>query len=431
MPHAAAFFPFIAASLILPMIAFAIVRLCWFFSCRVGKSLGIRVFLLSAGIFLAIVLDLALLKSIDWSGIPGWLRVLGGLGLLVVLYMAAMAFVATIYVREISIRLSANGPSTWLTGLAIGILAFATLVTIRVGIPTFDGTPLLVTGVDMLQLRSIDMMSVVVLVLACLCYTEGTRLSALPANDGIALGWRIGLATAMLSIFSKVVGQKVPFGKDVLWFTEERSNISALSPYTAERFQETLIAFWQSDAIAVLVLLMIGALLLLPALLSFSAAPAWRRSSVAFVAAAWLVSSSVFALNYPSGEFNLMPAANHGFILVAGLVVGAALGVCVHRLIDNLHQWRTLANAPYIVKLITPPWLILAALALLLFGVFLALPDPAVSADALAVGMALRFGVIAFAAIWSIRHCARIYRGNIVDELVAAVQPPELETHRP
>ena len=427
---AAAFFPLIATSLLLPMMAFAVVRLGWFFSRPVGKKSGVKILLLSAAILSAATLSLFLLKGVDWSGIPFWLRLSGVVGLMAILIASAAVLFAVLGMWGILVQLASKARSTWLTGLAMGIVALTILIAIRVGVPTVDMSPLLLTDLDMLQLRSIDLMTVAAMVLGYLCLVEGDRTDATsPAND-ISPSWRVGLAVATFTIFSKLVGQDMPTAKEILWFAEERLDIAALRPYEINSFQEILIAFWQSDAISILVLTMIAALLLLPAALRVSASPRSALISAFLVASLWFMIAATFAVLYPAGEFAPALPAYHRELLVVGLASGAVLGAFMNNLIDMLGRWRQQPKAPYIVRLVTPTWLLLIVWGSVLIALLLMLPNPVVSTEALTIGMAVRFGIIALAAIWSIRHCATIYRRNIIDELIDDIEKTELEASK-
>lgn len=420
---AATFLPVIGLSLGVPMLAFAILRLGWFFTCRVDKNSGAKTFLIMMGAPAA----LALLTSTDWSNFASWLRVPLILMLLAFTFISGAFFLAAGFVRERAIQVARTAHPTWLTGLSIGIIGMAAAVATRVGWPSYDTAPLLTAHVDMIQLRSINLLSVVGLLLVALFYLEDLHIVGQMPEGGGATGWRnVGLLVVAFGLNKLISFDPLP-ERRIDWFLDVRTEIAAIPLYRLEDFQEILIALWQRDAMAVLIISMIAVLLLLPLLLTLGNTAGWRRLATAFAALSWLAFAGTFALIYPAGEFDLALFPHHGFFLISGLAIGAILGKFA---LNWLHTWREAQNAPHLLRKLTPGQLLLLALVALLVGAYFASRQMSDLALALTFNMSLRFGVIAFATVWSVRYCARIYEGNNVGAPVATANTPALETQR-
>jgi hypothetical protein len=100
-------------------------------------------------------------------------------------------------------------------------------------------------------------------------------------------------------------------------------------------------------------------------------------------------------------------------------------------LLNRLAKWRSLPNAHSLLKLISPPWIFLSALTIALCIAFLSLPAQAESGTNFLIAMSIRFGIVALAAIWSIRHCARIYSIDAIQQLIDETERDELKICKP
>jgi hypothetical protein len=428
---AASYYPIVAAYMVPPMIAFAVCRLLWFLTYRIGKSSNLKFFLIALGISAVVAFGLAFLTGASWPSVPGWLRVIGGLGVYLATIAAAAALAFTMSLREALIQLSGSRPSTWLTGISVGILGCVTIAASQVDIWDLDAAALVTTSVDTLLLRRFDLMHVATLAIVCICFADGSRYEVTPAHEQVSEFWRFGIAGAATTIFFKVVDQDLPSRDDIIWFAGERADLSDIPHYRTGDFQEIVRAFWQADAIAILSLLMVAALLLLPLLLSFRSTRAWRRFSAVLTAILWFAASAFFASNYPQSEFAMAKLGPHSAFLLSGLTAGALLGTCMPALLNRLAKWRSLPNAHSLLKLISPPWIFLSALTIALCIAFLSLPAQAESGTNFLIAMSIRFGIVALAAIWSIRHCARIYSIDAIQQLIDETERDELKICKP
>lgn len=406
---AASFYPLIAAYVLPPLVAFAALRLCWFFGSRFGLTKN-ALFLGAAVLLLGLIL-LAIwtLTAVDWRATVLWIRVPAIVGL----YFSAIIVTSLLWLLIAGrdrLLASPTDRSNWLTGLSFGILVLATLFVWEHGFEAFDLAPLASTSVEMLSMRRFDLVSAAVIVIAFLAFDEARRFADRIEASGVSSAWRIGLAGAFLSVFGNIVGARRLPVDDLTWFAARRAEWRELSDYQLDRFLGIAETIWQRDAIGSLALLSIAMLTLFHVSSgSRLAANHLRAIGAMFIALSVLLFAG-FAVAYPGTEFARDVILDHRLSLLVGIGGGATLGVLMPGLIDALARLRR----PALVDVVTPPWLILSIAALGLVLVKMAMPRSAATGHGYVTATAIQFGVLAFATLWAVRHGMRGRAGDTV-----------------